>query len=211
MSQVKGIPGDERVHIQVGRVRLECRVIADRWWYDSHILPIVAGQLNFFQSLAGKNRDYADFEGDKSLVKEEEYALIYGAVYYLLYKDAVAPADPIGPAPPVYEYLRRSYYEWQQNQAVVSRDNLLALEGGSSFRVSGLAAATPEVQPGDGRHDNMRKFWKPILITGGRSVDFYVYNQIAGVPGNEKYKLMIRLYGLHLIPVARVEARPESA
>jgi hypothetical protein len=207
MSQVKGVPGDERVHIQVGRVRLECRVIADRWWYDSEILPSVAGQLNFFQTLTGKNRDFADFEGDKSLVKEEEYALIYGAVAYLIRRTALDPLDPVAAHPAQWHYLRRSYYEWQQNQAVVSRDNMLALEGGSSFRVSGAPAIVPEAQPGDGRHDNMRKFWKPVLVTGGRSVDFYVYNQIAGTPENDEYKLMIRLYGLHLIPVARVEPR----
>jgi len=207
MSQVTGIPGDERVHIQVGAVRLECRVIADRWWYDSTPLTAVAGQVNFFQSIAGKNRDLADFEGDKSLVKEEEYALIYGAVMYLLDLRPTAEVLELPAVPAVWAYLRRSYYEWQQNQAVVSRDNLLVLEGGSSYRVSGAAALAAEAQPGDGRHDNMRKFWKPVLVTGGRSVDFYVYNQLAGTPENEKYKLMIRLYGLHLIPVGRVDTR----
>lgn len=207
MSQVKGIPGDERVHIQVGRVRLECRVIADRWWYDTIALTAAAGQTNYFQSVAAKNRDLADFEGDKSLVKEEEYALIYGAVMYLIKLTDPEPANPLPADPAVWAYLRRSYYEWQQNQAVVSRDNMLVLEGGSSMRVSGLAAAVAEAQPGDGRHDNMRKFWKPILVTGGRSVDFYVYNQVAGTPENLNWKLMIRLYGLHLIPVARVETR----
>lgn len=197
MELMRGIPGAEKVHIQIGAQRLECRVVADRWWHDS-LLVQAATTYDFFQTTALKTPAMAKFEGDRSLVKEREYALIYGAVYYLL--------DPSWEViPPTVDALklRNASYEWKQSDVTVSEDNLLALEGGSSYRISGGAAIAAEAQPGDGRHDNMRRFAKPILVLGGRSVDFSV--TLGTVLATES-KLMIRFYGLHLIPTKKLAA-----
>jgi len=202
---MRGIPGEERVHLQIGKRRLECRVIADRWWFDTEPIKTTDSSMKFFLSLAGKTPDQANFEGDKSLVKEEEFALIYGAVAYM-----ISTATPV--LLPLHVDVNAIFhsasYEWKQNNTVVSEDNMLVLAGGMSLRVSGLAAAAAELQPGDGRHDNIRKFTKPILVTGGRSVDFEVAFTQA-VAANDTIALMIRFFGLHLIPSRLVPTRRE--
>lgn len=204
MAVMRGIPGREMVDIQVGDKRVRCRVIEDKWWYDIADPVFAAGTYQFFRTLAAKSKAMADFEGDKSLVKEREYALVYGAVYYMW--DPVAlglltPGDAL--------VMRRASYEWKQSDVTVSEDNMIALEGGSSYRISGAAALAAEAQPGDGRHDNMRFFRKPILVLGGRSIEFNVTLDVPTVA--ETYKLMIRLWGLHLLPVKIIHEPLEQA
>lgn len=203
---MRGIPGEERVHLQIGRKRLECRVIADRWWFDTEPIQTTDSSKKFFLSLAGKTPDQANFEGDKSLVKEEEFALIYGAVAYMI---SVAATKGLPLFADVNAIFHSAAYEWKQNNTVVSEDNMLVLAGGVSLRVSGTPiAVVGEYQPGDGRHDNMRKFTKPILVTGGRSLDFETtFTQAVAV--DDTIALMIRFYGLHLIPSRLVPSRAE--
>jgi len=192
LELMRGIPGAEKVHIMVGGKRVECRVIADRWWYDT-IEVNTAISYDFFLTLTGKTKAYADFEGDKSLVKEREYALIYGAVSYIMIGAHTGYLD----APDILALYDNASYEWKQSDVTVSEDRMKVLAGGVSSRVSGLAAAAGEVQPGDGRHDNMRWFKKPMLILGGRSVDFRV---TLGTAMSAAKDLQIAFYGLHLIP-----------
>lgn len=204
MAIMRGIPGREMVDIQVGDKRVRCRVIEDKWWYDIADPVGPAGVYQFFRTLAAKTKSMADFEGDKSLVKEREYALVYGAVYYM-WNPAVPDLMPLGDA----LVMRRASYEWKQSDVTVSEDNMLALEGGSSYRISGAPALAAEAQPGDGRHDNMRFFRKPILVLGGRSIEFNVTLDV--LLTGEAYKLMIRLWGLHLLPVKIIHEPLEQA
>ena len=193
---MRGIPGSEKVDIMVGGTRVRCRVVRDRWWYDT-IAISAAGTYNFFETTAGKTRAFQHFEGDHSLVKEREYALIYAAVSYLMepgFIEIPLPGD-------VLKLYNDGSFRWEQDKVVVDEDRMKVLAGGVSYRISGTAAAAAEAQPGDGRHDNMRIYTKPKLITGGRSVDFAV---TTGTAMSTALKLQIALYGLWLIPLGKV-------
>ena len=197
---MRGIPGAEKVEIMVGGTRLACRVVRDRWWYDT-IAISAAGTYNFFETTAGKTRAYQHFEGDHSLVKEREYALIYGMVSYLMRQDHEALPLPAESLP----LHNDGSFRWEQDKVVVDEDRMKVLAGGVSLRVSGaVPLAAMEAQPGDGRHDNMRLYTKPKLITGGRSVDFSVTTGTA-LPEAAVLDLQVALYGLWLIPLGKVK------
>lgn len=202
---MRGIPGAEKVDIMVGGTRVRCRVVRDRWWYDT-IAIAAATTYQFFETTAGKSRAFQHFEGDHSLVKEREYALIYAAVAYLMEPGFIE-------IPPTGDNLalwNDGSFRWEQDKVVVDEDRMKVLAGGVSHRISGAAALAAEAQPGDGRHDNMRIYTKPKLITGGRSIDFSVTTGTAMV--TELLKLQIALYGLWLIPLGKVvEAPPARA
>ena len=194
---MRGVPGAEQVHIMVGGTKLACRVVRDRWWYDT-IAITAAATYQFFETTAGKTRAFQHFEGDHSLVKEREYALIYAAVAYQF-----DPAFVILPLPAdVLKLYDDGSFRWEQDKVVVDEDRMKVLAGGISHRISGTVAPFAEAQPGDGRHDNMRLYTKPKLITGGRSVDFSV---TTGTAMSTALKLQIALYGLWLIPLGKVE------
>lgn len=197
---MRGIPGAEKVDILVGKIRLRCQVVRDRWWYDT-IAISAASTYKFFETTAGKTRAFQHFEGDRSLVKEREYALIYGAVSYLMdpnFKTLASIGDNLA-------LYNDGSFRWELDKVVVDEDRMKVLAGGMSHRVEtlqGIAADYSSAQPGDGRHDNMRIYSKPKLVTGGRSVDFSVTTGTAMVA--ELLKLQIAFYGLWLIPISKV-------
>lgn len=75
--EMRGIAGDEHTHIMLGDKRIKCRVIREHRWFDTVTIEKGASQVEFFYTLAFKTRGEANFEGDKALVKEREYAQVW--------------------------------------------------------------------------------------------------------------------------------------
>lgn len=75
--EMRGIAGDERTDIMVGHSRIRCRVIREHRWFDTVTIEKGTSQVEFFYTLTCKTRGEANFEGDKALIKEREYAQIW--------------------------------------------------------------------------------------------------------------------------------------
>lgn len=208
-TQMRGIAGDERVKLRLGNQVLECRVVADRWWYDTETLTTTEAEQKYFITLAGKAGWQANFEGDKSLVKEREYALIFGM-------HATAVLDSLASSLAIEDMIDTffgSSYEMKVNDVVVAEGNCLELVGGPGWQiytspVQAVGADLTIAQGGSMTQDNLRKFWKPILVTGGRSIDFLLRTPNARAVD---IKVKVKLYGLHLIPVGRALTREQAA
>lgn len=193
--EIKGIPGNEYVNVMLGGTPTRCKVIADRNWYDTiSFAGATTAPQQFFVTLGTKRKDQALFEGDLSLVKEAEIALIYGMIVFAF--DATGTVIP--PTVDMIKILNQGAYEWKQDKITVSEDDLRSVTGGINTRQSGLAAGAAECVVGDGRHDNIRRFAKPIFVAGGRTIEFKISLNVARAAA---WDLKTKFYGLHCVPV----------
>lgn len=148
---------------------LKCVVIRRRSFVDTEEIESNTSWQSFFVTRCAKSHDRGDFEGDFSLVPEMRLAEICAISFR-----ALAPFRPED----IISFFETSYLEFKVQQNIKSRVSL------SEF-ISGRAIIPFE-------------FANPIIVPGGRSLEFEIHSPGALRSQIDPFKLRVSLHGREL-------------
>lgn len=172
--------------------------LKDRNVRDTESIATTDTSKSFFETLSTKKKSQANFQGDKSLIREANLFLILQARAFIRNR-----------LPTNAEFMKvfnTGYYELKKltpDTITIDEDNLLSLTPGClSTRNSGGTLAIDEALPGDSRQEGRRTYISPEnkMYPGGRTIEFKITWEEGANGLASAAEMVIEFYGIEFEP-----------
>jgi hypothetical protein len=177
--------------------------LKDRHIRDTETVLKAATSAQFFMTLTAKQKSQANFQGDKSLVKE---ANVFLPLQVRAYPRLVnTGAGLVGQSLSIADYVQmfhRGYVELRKlvpDTITVDEDNLANISTGPTW----LDLTVANAQAGDQRIEGRRTFIVPEnkLFPGGRALELEVsWKEAAALGTATSAELVVEFYGVEFEP-----------
>jgi len=172
--------------------------LKDRSIRDTVSVTTAASSADYFETIAGKRKSAANFQGDKSLVREANLFLILQLRAYI--RDRVPTLAEFLP------FFNEGYYQMKKltpDTITIDEDNLINLTPGVlTTHVVEASSGIDEAYPGDQRQEGRRTYIVPEnkMFPGGRTCEFNVsWNEGANGLATTA-ELVVEAYGIEFEP-----------